>query len=176
MVKGSTNPDSASRTAPSPAPGFESALVREVEALVGSLPSGAASLRLGRVPGHPDWPEPHFEVTPANPRAARIDGVAVATDLDLSVGKSSREFCGFARGGTIVRGATWQQDLRWIWEAVVAGGFIERRFLDSQGKVIAWDSKLVVNGKQVVFRNGRREKLFGRAYSKVETVTYEAYR
>ena len=99
----------------------------------------------------------------------------MATDLDLTVGHSWREFYGFARGGTIIPGTTWQEELQWIWEAVVAGRFVERRFLDSRGKVIAWDSKLAVNGKQVVFRNGRREKLFGRAYTTEQTITYDPY-
>ncbi len=159
---------------PEPRPGFQIDLIRELEGLVGGLPEGAARLCVGRVPGHPEWPEPYFEVIPTHPKAASFTGVAVANDLDLTVGHSWREFYGFARGGTIVRGATWQEELRWIWLAVVAGRLTERLSLDSCGKVIGWDSKLVVNGKEVRFRNGRRaERLFGREM--VKTVTYEPY-
>jgi len=165
----------ASDMPPSPRPGFETDVLRVMGALVAALPPGVARMRISRVPGHPEWSEPHFQVTPTNPKAARFDGVAVATDLYLTIGEAWREFCGFARGGTIVRGATWQEEFRWVWQAVIGGGFVERRFLDSRGNVIAWDSKLVVNGKRVVLRNGRREKLFGRAYTREEVVTYEPY-
>jgi hypothetical protein len=141
---------------------------------VSDLPPDVARLRIGRVPGHPDWPEPYFEVIPANPKAARFAGAAVSSDLDLTIGEAEREFCGFARGGTVVRGASWQQELRWIWEAVVAGGLTQRHYLDSSGKVIGWVGKFVVNGKELVFRNGRRaERLFGR--QRLKTVTYEPY-
>lgn len=160
---------------PRPSPGFETDVLRELEALVLELRPGATRLRIGRVPSHPEWPELYFEVMPTNPKAARFEGIAVGRDLDLTIGHSWREFYGFARGGTIVRGAAWQEEFRWIWQAVIAGGFVERRFLDCRGNVIAWDSKLVVNGKAIVFRNGRREKLFGRAYTREEIVTYEPY-
>lgn len=155
-------------------PDFQTDLVGQLEALVGALPEGVAHLSIGRVPGHPEWPEPYFEIIPRNPQAAPVKGTAVATDLDLTVGNSWREFYGFARGGTIVPGATWQEELRRIWLAVIAGRLTEQLALDSQGEVIGWDSKLVLNGRELIFRNGRRaERLFGPA--RLKTVTYEPY-
>lgn len=166
----STSPSEASQLLPD----FQTDLVRQLEALVRVLPEGVAHLSVGRVPGHPEWPEPYFEIVPRNPKAASVKGAPVADDLDLTVGNSWREFYGFARGGTIVPGATWQEELRRIWLAVVAGRLTERLTVDSQGKVIGWDSKLVLNGEELIFRNGRRaERLFGRPILK--TVTYEPY-
>jgi len=155
-------------------PDFQRDLVRQLQTLVGALPEGMAHLTIGRVPDHPEWPEPYFEITPRNPQAAPLKGAAVATDLHLTVANSWREFYGFARGGTIVPGATWQEELRRIWLAVIAGRLTERLVLDSRGEVIGWDSKLVLNGQEVIFRNGRRaERFFGRA--RLKTVAYEPY-
>lgn len=166
----STSPSEASQLPPE----FQRDLIRELEALVAALPEGVAHLSIGCVPGHPEWPEPYFEIIPRNPEAAPIKGTAVATDLHLTVGNSWREFYGFARGGTIVPEATWQDELRRIWLAVIAGRLTEQLTLDSQGEVIGWDSKLVLNGRELIFRNGRRaESFFGPAKSK--TVTYEPY-
>jgi hypothetical protein len=159
---------------PSPRPGFETELIGRVRGLVDSLPPGIACLRIGRVPGHPEWPEPYFEVKPSNPDAALFEGIGVAGDLSLIVGKAEREFVGFARGGTVIAGATWQQELGWIWEAVIAGGFAQLQYLDTRGRVIGCFTKLAVNGEDLVFRNGRRsERLFGR--TKVRSVTYRPY-
>jgi len=153
---------------------FQTDLVRQLEALVGTLPEGVAHLSIGRVPGHPEWPEPYFEIMPRNLQAAPMKGNAVATDLHLTVGNSWREFYGFARGGTVMPGATWQEELRSIWLAVIAGQLKEQLTLDSKGEVIGWDSKLELNGAELIFRNGRRaERLFGRP--RVKTVTYEPY-
>lgn len=159
---------------PRPRPGFETDFIREVEALVAELSTGVAHLRIGRVPGHPDWPEPYFEVEPSKPNAARFAGVAISTDLDLTIGGAAREFIGFARGGTISRGASWQVELRWIWQTVVAGGFKQIQYMDSSGNIIGWTAKFAVNGKELVFRNGRRkERLFG--VERLKVVTYEPY-
>jgi hypothetical protein len=129
---------------------------------------------VGHVPGHPEWPEPYFEIIPRNPQAASVKGAPVADDLDLTVANSWREFYGFARGGTILPGATWQEELRRILLAIVAGRLTEKLTLDSRGEVIGWDSKLKLNGEELIFRNGRRaERLFGRA--RVKTVIYEPY-
>ena len=166
----STLPSEASELLPD----FQRDLVRQLETLVEALPEGVAHLSVGHVPDHPEWLEPYFEIVPRNPKAAPLKGTAVATDLHLTVGNSWREFYGFARGGTIVPGATWQEELRKIWLAVIAGQLTEQLTLDSQGKVIGWDSKLVLNGREIIFRNGRRaESLFGPATLK--TVTYEPY-
>jgi hypothetical protein len=156
-------------------PGFETDLIHQLECLVGDLPAEAAQLRISRVPGHPEWPEPYFEVTPTNPRAARFKGVVIITDLNLTVGQAAwREFVGFARGGSVVRGSTWQEEFRWIWLAVVRGGFTENVYRSSQGKAIGWATKLSVNGKDMIIRNGRKaERLFGR--ERLESITYEAY-
>ncbi len=126
-------------------------------------------------PGHPEWPEPHFEVIPKNTKAAPFRGAAVVTDLSLTIGEAAwREFYGFARGGTIVRGATWREELRLIWLAVVAGGFTEFVYRNSRGKAIGSATKLLVNGKELVIRNGRRaEGLLQR--QRVESITYEPY-
>jgi len=71
--------------------------------------------------------------------------------------------------------ATWQDELRLILEAIVAGQFTEHLSLDATGAVIAWDSKLIVDGKEVVFRNGRRRKLGAHGEPRRETITYESY-
>lgn len=153
---------------------FQTELVRELAALVAALPKGAAQLSVGRLPGHPEWAEPYFEITPRNPRAASVKGVGVAADLELTIGNSWREFYGFARGGTIVPGATWQGELRSICLAVAAGRMTEHVSLDSKGNVIGWNSKLVLDGKNLIFRNGRRaESFFGPP--KLKTVIYEPY-
>jgi len=166
---------SAAGASPAPKEGFESDSIREVQALVAALASGVARLRVSRISGHPEWPQPEFEVLPVNPRAARFGGYAVETDLYLTIGEADREFVGFASGGNIVSGAKWQDELRWIWQAVIAGGFTQRHYLDARGEVIAWYMKLPVAGKDLLFRNGRRERVFGRAYTRLEDVTYEAY-
>lgn len=159
---------------PSPRPGFETELLQEVQGLVSGLAPGIANLRVGRVPGHPDWSEPYFDVTPTNPKAARLEGIAAADDLTLIIGEAEREFPAFARGGSIVHGASWREELRWIWEAVRAGGFTQHHFLDSHGNLIGWSASFLVNGHNLVFRNGRRaERLFGQ--SKIRNVTYEPY-
>jgi hypothetical protein len=167
-------PDTRGDTPPCPSSGFEAEVVQELERLVSVLPPGVARLRLGRVPEHPDWPEPYFEVTPTNSKAARLGGIAVVDDLTLIVGEAEREFVGFARGGTIVRGASWNEELGWIWQAVVAGGFTESVYRDSRGKAIGSTTRLLVNGNDLIIRNGRRaETLFGR--KKVERIIYEGY-
>jgi hypothetical protein len=156
------------------APGFQTDFVQELRKLFAELPAGVARLQVGRVPGHPEWPDPYFEVIPAKPLAAHFTGVAVSRDLDITIGEAQREFIGFARGGNLVRGASWQEELRWIWQAVITGGFTQRHYVDSSGKVIGWLAKFIVNGKEVVFRNGRRsEKLLGPAQVKI--VSYEPY-
>jgi hypothetical protein len=166
----STLPSEASQLLPD----FHTDLVRQLEALVGALSEGVAHLSIGRMPGHPEFPEPYCEIIPRNPRAAPIRCIPAADDLHLTVGNSWREFYGFARGGTVVPGATWQEELGTIWLAVVAGRLTERLNLDSQGEVIGWNSKLVLNGGEIIFRNGSRaERFFGRA--KVKTVIYEPY-
>jgi hypothetical protein len=95
--------------------------------------------------------------------------------LNLTIGEAAwREFVGFARGGTVVKGSTWQEEFRWIWLAVVRGSFTEHIYRNSAGKAIGWATKLSVNGKDLVIRNGRRaERLFGR--ERAERITYEPY-
>jgi hypothetical protein len=168
------SPDVSDGNSPNPRPGFETDVIREVEGLFSALPSGTATVHVGRVPGHADWPEPYFEVAPTNSKAARFEGIAVVDDLTLIIGEAEREFVGFARGGSVVRGASWQQELRWIWQTVLAGGFAQHHYLDSRGKVIGWSGTFLVNGYELLFRNGRQtEHLFGR--KRVREITYERY-
>jgi hypothetical protein len=162
---------------PCPVPGFEAEVISELETLVRGLPDGVAKLRVTRVPAHPEWPNPCFEVTPTNLRAARFSGAVIKTDLHLTLGTAAwREFYGFARGGTVKRGASWQDEFRWIWHAVIAGGFTEDIYRNAQKKVIGWKGILKVNGTEIVFRNGRGRRLlpFGRRPIK-ETIAYEPY-
>jgi hypothetical protein len=156
-------------------PGFEADLIRELEILVAGLPAGTARLRISRIPGHPELLEPYFEVIPWNPRAAPLKGIVVKTDLNLTIGEAARrEFIGFARGGTVVRGSTWQEEFRRIWLAVTTGGFTEHIYRDSGGKAIGWTTELALGGKDLIIRNGRKaERLLGR--KKVERITYEPY-
>jgi hypothetical protein len=159
---------------PRPALGFETLFIQHLENLFAELPNGKATLSISRVPGHPEWPEPYFEIVPKNLAAARFAGSVVSTDLDLTIGDAAREFVGFARGGTILKGLSWQDELRHIWQAVTAGGFTQRHYLDSAGKVIGWSTKLIVYNRELIFRNGRRkERLFAR--ENVRLVTYEPY-
>src|SRR5260370_38760978 len=94
--------------APRPGPGFETAFIQYLQSIVAELPSGVAQLRIGRVPGHPDWPEPYFEVVPAKSNAARFAGVVEATALDLTFAGASPGFLGFAPGGPIFSWANCQ--------------------------------------------------------------------
>jgi hypothetical protein len=159
---------------PAPKPGFESELIQELTTLFSQLATGTATLHVGRSPMHPEWPEPFFTVVPANPKAARLSGAAVVTDLNLTIAEVECELIGFAQGGTPVAGATWQEELRWIWDAVVKGGFLQRQSVDAKGKVIGGASRILINGKEWHFRGGRKaEKLFGKP--KYRTVLYEPY-
>jgi hypothetical protein len=156
-------------------PGFESEVLSELDRLVSDLPDGTASLHIGRIPGHPERGEPYFEVVPKNPKSARFKGEVVIDDLNLTIGVASfREFFCFGRGGTVFKGARWQEELRWIWLAVIGGGFTETLYRNSNGKVIGWATKLSVNGKDLVIRNGTRLEGFFRS-AKRERITYEPY-
>lgn len=167
-------PDTSGANSPNPSPGFETDIIHEVEGFVSELPYGTATLHIGRVPGHADWPEPYFEVSPTNLKAARFEGIAVADDLILIIGEAEREFVGFASGGSILGGASWRQELRWIWETVITGGFTQHHYLDSKGKVIGWSATFLVNGHELLFRNGRQtDRLFGE--KQVRKITYEPY-
>jgi hypothetical protein len=160
---------------PNPRPGFETEFVDELNDLFSALPSGMAKFHLGRIPGHSDWPEPYFALIPTNSKAARFDGYACVDDLTIGIGGAEREFAGFAGGGTVVKGASWRDEFRWIWVTVLAGGFTHHHYLDSEESLIGWAGSLMVNGTEVFFRNGRRaERLFGQ--QRMRKVTYEPYR
>ena len=135
--------------APAPVPGLETAILRVVQESFLELPKGVAQLKVGRVPGHADWPNPYFELTPGNPNAATFRGTVVESDLNLTVGqRATREFVGFARGGTILRGRSPEEEFRSIWDAVIAGGFTEelrywrQRILASRAKIRLSDIEL----------------------------------
>lgn len=156
--------------------GFTRDFMREMEALVTAMPSGVAMLRITPGPTRPslELSGADFEVTPRNPKAARFAGHALARDLHLVVGKAEREFIGFVRGGNFVRGASWKEELSWIWRAVIAGGFTQRHYLNSSGKVIGAACRLKLEGKDIFFRGGARaERLFGK--ENIRTVTYDSY-
>jgi len=94
--------------------------------------------------------------------------------LHLLVGQCEREIFGFGKGGKTVPGSAWAEELRAIWQAVIAGGFVERRYLNSRGEVIGGATKLLVNGQELVLQSGRRaERLFGKSI--VQDVRYESY-
>jgi hypothetical protein len=156
-------------------PGFEASLIAELEGLIADLPTNTANLRIGRVPGHPELAEPYFEVTPTNPRAACFKGIVVATDLNITIGQSSfRELIGFARGGTLIEGATWQEEFRWLWYAVTKGGFTEHIYRRSDGKAIGWSTVITINGKDLIIRNGRGvARLFTR--KREDSIVYDSY-
>jgi hypothetical protein len=160
---------------PNPRPGFETELIREVQDVVAGLPANTASLVISRIPGHPEYTEPYFEIIPANPRAARMSGHAVIADLYLTIGKASwREFVGFSRGDRIVQGCNWREDFRYICLAVIRGGFTEHIYRDSKGKAIGWETKLSVRGEDLVIRNGRKsQRWLGR--ERVDSISYEPY-
>jgi hypothetical protein len=160
---------------PYPLPGFETDLISEIKCLAAQLPTGTARIQVSRVPGHPEWLEPYFEIIPANSKAARIKGGAIKTDLNLTIGETAwREFVGFARGGTVVKGFSWQEELRGIWQAVVKGGFTENIYRDSKGKAIGWATRLSLGHTDLIIRNGRTaERLLGP--KRVERITYEPY-
>ena len=160
---------------PRPRTRFEGEVMQELEGLVRSLPSGTACLKIGRLGPEPRSPEPEFDVIPSNPNAAGIGGYAVADDLNLAIGHAEQEFFGFGRGGTVVPGAAWQDELRWIWEVVIAGGFTQCHYFDRHGRIIAGYSKIKVKSTELVFHSGHRERFFGRGYTRVGEVTYEPY-
>src|SRR5258707_8063671 len=141
--------------APSPVPGLETEIIALLQQLSKQLPTGAAKLLLSRVPGHPEWPNPYFEVRPRNLRAAPFSGVIVETDLNLTIGKfAAREFPGFARGATIVKGLTAEEEFRSIWRAVTTGGFTEEVYYDRRGTVTKARAKILVENIELTFGYG----------------------
>jgi hypothetical protein len=160
---------------PSPVPGLETKIIALLQQLFKQLPTGAAELLLSRVPGHPEWPNPYFEVRPRNARAARFSGVIIETDLDLTIGKfATREFPGFARGGTLVKGLTAEEEFQSIWRTVTAGGFAEQVYYDRHGKVAKTTATILVENIALTFGygGGFMSNLIKR---KKETVLYEPY-
>lgn len=159
---------------PKPQLEFEGDILKLLEQKVAELPLGIATFYVSTVPDHPEWPRPYFEIIPENPRSASISGIAALGDLYLTIGNVEREFVGFQRGSNIVKGATWQEEISWILEAVVRGGFSQRQSLDSKERVIGGASKIMINGREWLFRGGTRfEKLFSKP--KYRTVVYEPY-
>lgn len=151
---------------------FEVEVVEQLQLLIAALPAGSASLRV--LPESPEWSCRYFEVIPANDRAAKLTTGVVLDDLHLAIGEVEREFIGFRRGGTIVPGWTWLDDLRWIWRVVIAGGFSQQQYLDREGNVIGGASILRLEGITYDFRGGRvAETLFGERNCR--TVSYEPY-
>jgi hypothetical protein len=160
------------RSAPSPAPGLEKNITASVQDLFAELTPGAAQLKIERVPGHPEWPNPYFEVRPANPKAASIRGAIIESDLDLTIGqRASREFIGFARGGTILQGHGPKEEFRSIWQAVISGDFEERLYYRG-GKISAAKAILRVANAEVIFAYAG---VLSTLMAKKETVRYEAY-
>lgn len=71
-MRGQTQKADTTADPPYPLPGFETSLIRQIERLVADLPPDTAQLHISRIPGHPEWAEPYFEVVPANHGAARL--------------------------------------------------------------------------------------------------------
>jgi len=160
---------------PSPIPGLETEIVALIQQLVADLPAGTAELVLQRVPGHPEWPNPYFAVTPRNPRAAAFKGVVVENDLDLTIGKfAAREFAGFARGATILKGRTPEEEFRSIWHTVMSGGFNEEVYYDRRGRLVTASAKIRVENIQLTFSYGSRF-ISNLVKRKRQTVLYEPY-
>jgi hypothetical protein len=159
---------------PDPRPGFETEVLQLVAILIADLPPGTAELHVSRVPGHPEWPRPYFEVLPTNPRSAAIRGIASSGDLYLTIGEVEREFVGFDTGENIASGATWQEELRAIWNVVTQGGFPQRQSLGVDGEVLGGASRFLIDGREWDFRGGKRAKtLFSKP--RYKTVVYEPY-
>ena len=158
-------------TAPSPAFN-EARVLEELQRLVGNLPIGSASLCA--LPENPEWSCRYYEVKPSNDKAARLIVGVVLDDMHLTIGEVERELIGFGRGGTPISGASWREEFRWIWDAVVNGGFLQRQTLDSKGRVIGGASRISVNGRDWDFRGGKRaETLFSRP--RYRTVAYQPW-
>jgi hypothetical protein len=64
--------ESHSNPPPQPRPGFESDFINELDRLFSELPAETATMKIGRLPGRPDWTEPFFELLPKNPRQHRF--------------------------------------------------------------------------------------------------------
>jgi hypothetical protein len=131
---------------------LEKEIMASLEALTHSIPPGTAEITVSRVPGHEEWHNPYFEIVPTNPLAARICGWAANEDLDITLGEAGhREFIGFGRGGTVVRGARPRQEFEAICRAVMKGGFTERLAFTSRGKLLYSEATINVEGELVAF-------------------------
>lgn len=162
--------------APIPAPGLEATIVGLLQELFLQLSPGVAQLKIGRVPGHAEWPNPYFELTPSNPRAAPLHGTVVESDLNLTIGQhATREFYGFARGGTILKGHSPEQEFRSIWNAIVAGGFTEKLSCRRE-RIIA--SRATIRVSDIELEFGYREWVMLSIFLKYErrAILYEPYR
>lgn len=117
---------------------------------------------------------PGFKVFPNNENAAPFSGYLEVYDLNLKIGRFARyEIYGFGRGGKVISRMSWQKELRWIWEAIMAGGFREHLIYDSDGKVVSSIVRISVPGRNMVFAYGG---LISRLRGGIEkTITYEPY-
>lgn len=161
---------------PVPASRLEITIVRLLREWFLELPPGVAQLRIGRVPGHAEWPNPYFELTPSDQRAARFRGTVVESDLSLTVGqRASREFNGFARGGTILKGRSPEEEFRSIWDAIIAGGFTEK--LRYRGEKLV-RSRTTIRVLDIELEFGYSEWVLLNIFLKSErrAILYEPYR
>jgi hypothetical protein len=137
---------------PLPISQFEKEFVTSVMAIAAALPPGTADISVSRVPGHEEWDVPYFELTPTNPFAATISGWAAKNDLNMSIGEAAhREFVGFGRGGTVLKGQKARQEFEAMCSAVIKGGFTEHLAFNSKGKLLYSEAFLNVQDTIIEF-------------------------
>ena len=151
---------------------FWPSFLREVQVLGNDLLTGIARLEARR---KDTMGAPGFSVFPSNENAAPFSGYLEAYDLILEVGRFARyEIYGFGKGGKVVARMSWQEELRAIWQAIMAGGFRGHLVCDSDGNVVSSKVRISVHGRDMVLSYGGR--LISRFRGRNEkTITYESY-
>jgi len=140
---------------PSILPGFESRILEFLSSLITKMPAGAAELKISRVPGQPDWPEPYFEVRPTKPNAGPFSGIIRDGDgIDLTVGaRGTRELR--YEGGNFVNGLSCEEEFAEICRVVTIEGFVEEVVHDEHGGLVYAEATVLAFGKEITFGSGR---------------------
>jgi hypothetical protein len=141
---------------PNPLPGLEASIVNLLQELVRGTLAGKAELLISRMPGHPEWTEPYFELRPSNPRSARIAGIVVNGDgIDMTIG-SAAVLDLRAEGSSLSKDLPCEEEFRLICNAVIRGGFTEVLYMNSRGETVYSEGKLCINGvEKLVADHGR---------------------